>query len=120
MGDMQGRRLAAMFAVGALGLLLARTAAFAQRGFRTLKGTVTDRHHEPLKGAVVQLQNEQTGAVVSYLTDRQGSYSFKRLLQDDDYKVWATYRGGKSRSREISHFDSKPDKVIALTIRLNN
>ena len=78
-----------------------------------------DRHHEPLKGAVVQLQNEQTGAVMSYLTDRQGSYSFKRLLQDDDYKVWATFRGDKSRSREISHFDSKPDKVIALTIRLD-
>ena len=100
------------------GLLTGGATAYGQRGMRTLKGKVTDRHHEPLRGAIVQVENEQTGAVASYITDRQGSYSFKHLSQNDDYKVWATYRSQRSGSREITHFDSKPEKVIGLTIKL--
>lgn len=106
-----------LFAVLALPLLGGR-ALHAQTSLRTLHGTVTDRHHEPLRGAIVQVQNEATGSVVSFLTDRQGTYNFKRLSPQDDYRIWATYKGQKSRSREMSHFDSKPDKLIAFTIRL--
>jgi hypothetical protein len=109
-----------VFGIVSFGLLTGGTTSYAQRGTRTLRGTVTDRHHEPLKGAVVQAQNEQTGAVTSYITDRQGSYSFKHMSQNDDYKVWATYRRQRSSSREISHFDSKPEKVIGLTIKLED
>src|ERR1700677_1099502 len=46
---------------------------------RNLTGTVHDRHHEPLKGAVVEIENENTKSVLSYITDRNGRYSFKRI-----------------------------------------
>ena len=85
---------------------------------RTLTGTVQDHHHEPLKGAIVQVQVEDTENVVSYITDANGQFSFKRLSWNVDYKVWVTYRGQKSHSQEMSHFDSKPAKVIHFVIEL--
>jgi hypothetical protein len=51
----------------------AASAMAAQPTGRTLTGTVTDRHREPLAGAVVQVHSETTLSVVSYITDRSGS-----------------------------------------------
>lgn len=106
-----------LFALSAA--LLTPLSVDAQPSQRTLTGTVTDGHREPLKGAIVQVEDEQTGRVASYLTEVDGSYRFKRLSSADDYKVWATYRGHKSRSREMSHFDSSQAKTIPLRIRLD-
>ena len=86
---------------------------------RTVTGMVEDRQHEPLKGAVVQIESETTNSIVSYITDAAGHFSFKRLSSEDDYKVWATYREHRSQTREISHFDSKSDKSVELTIVLD-
>jgi hypothetical protein len=89
--------------------------AFAQPAQRSLSGTVTDPHHEPLKGAVVQLHNDVTDTVVSYITGRSGHYQFLHL-SNDDYHVWAKFRDHKSKAREFSTFDSHPSKVINLTV----
>ena len=91
----------------------------AQTGFRNLTGTVTDKSHEPLKGAVVQLHNDVSGSTISFLSTATGTFDFKRLNANDDYSVWATYRGKKSKVESMSRFDSKADKVIAFVIELD-
>ena len=91
----------------------------AQAGFRTLTGTVTDRQHEPLAGAVVQLHNEVTGATISYLSTSNGTFDFKRLSPNEDFTFWATYRGHKSKVETMSRFDSKAGKAVVLEITLD-
>jgi hypothetical protein len=95
------------------------TAAPAQDQPRRLTGTVTDPQHEPLAGAVVQLHDDTTDSVVSYITDRTGSYRFTRVSPQDDFHVWAKFRGRTSRRRSISKFDSKPNRTIALVVKLD-
>ena len=85
---------------------------------RTVSGTVMDRHHEPLAGAIVQVHSETTLSVASYITDRNGQYVFKHLSSDDSYNVFATYRGVRSKERRLSKFDSKPDRQFRLVIKL--
>ncbi len=103
----------------AVALLASGQAGAGQDAPRTLTGTVEDASHEPLRGAVVQLQMENTTNVVSWITDASGHFSFKRLSYSADYQVWATFRGKKSKTVEMSHFDSKPDKAVTLMIRLD-
>jgi len=101
-------------------LCIAFTAAIstaAQPTPRNLTGTVTDRHHEPLAGAIVQVHDEATDAVISYITPRTGRYTFLRLSSDDDYTVFATYRGMHSKTRRLSKFDSNATREIRLVIK---
>lgn len=93
-------------------------AASAQQMGRTVSGRVTDRHREPLAGAVVQVHSETTLSVVSYITGRDGDYIFKHLSPDDDYNVVAVYRGYRSKARRLSKFDSKTDRVYRLVIKM--
>lgn len=106
-----GRALAYVILAGTLPLA-------AQQAGRTLTGTVTDRHREPLAGAIVQVHSETTLSVVSYITGRNGEYVFKHLSPEDDYDVFATYRGYRSKPRRLSKFDSRLDRDFHLVIRL--
>lgn len=85
---------------------------------RTVSGRVTDRHREPLAGAIVMVHNQDTLSVISYITGRDGEYEFKHLLPDDNYEVFATYRGVRSKSRRMSKFDSKIERRFTLVITL--
>ena len=105
-----------------LGLILGAAlfvaiSASAQPTPRNLTGTVTDRHREPLSGAIVQIHDEATDAVISYITPRTGRYTFLRLSSEDDYTVFATYRGLHSKTRRLSKFDSQTTRDIRLVIR---
>ena len=100
------------------GMVWSGRAAPAQQMGRTVSGRVTDRHHEPLAGAVVQVHSETTLSVVSYITNRNGDYIFKHLSPDDDYNVFAVYRGYRSKARRLSKFDSKTDRVFRLVIKM--
>ena len=84
---------------------------------RTLSGTVSDTSHEPLRGAIVQLQNPANNSVETYLTDAAGHYIFKRLEGDTDYNVWVIFRGRHTPTRSISKFDSHLAKTIDFTIK---
>ena len=98
----------------------------SQPSVRTLSGTVTDTGHEPIRGAIVQLRNQNSNQMLTYLTDANGRYSFKRLNGNADYDVHVIYRGRHSPSRSISKFDSHMSKVIdftsanLLSLRRNN
>ena len=112
-------------ALGLLLSLLPMSATPAQplqmggHSVRTLTGTVTDPHHEPLKGAVIKLQVGDTSNITTYITGPDGRYIFKRLDGNVDYKVWATFRGIKSRERELDKFNSKKNPEIDLMIDLH-
>jgi len=85
---------------------------------RTITGTVTDGGHEPLRGAVVQIETEGTMTIQSFVTDERGIYHFRNLNPDADYQVWATFRGVHSKHENISKFDHKADREIPLKIEL--
>jgi hypothetical protein len=93
-------------------------AAHAQNPPRRLTGTVTDPQHEPLANAIVQLHDDTTDSVVSYITDRTGRYKFSRVSPQDDFHIWAKFRDHTSRRRSISKFDTKPNRTIPLVVRL--
>ena len=85
---------------------------------RTITGTVHDGSNEPLRGAIVQMETEGTMAIQSYVTDERGLYHFRNLSSETDYQVWATFRGHSSKHHDISKFDKKTDRDIALVIDL--
>jgi hypothetical protein len=99
-------------------LLAASYPLQAQNELRRLTGTVTDPQHEPLAGAVVQLHDDNTDTVISYITNRTGRYTFQRIAREDDYHLWANFRGHKSRPHSLSKFDAKADRTILLVVRL--
>lgn len=105
-------------AVFAAALLFYSALSPAQNTFRTLSGSVTDQHHEPLSGAVVEVQNDGDKTVMSYITDKAGHYEFRRLSGGTDYNVWATYRQHRSGSHYLSKFNSKMTPVVDLTVKL--
>lgn len=88
-----------------------------QATVRTLTGTVSDPSHEPIRGAVVELRNESSRELISYITETNGSYDFKRLDGNADYVVWVVFRGRHSSTHTISKFDSHMAKVINFTVR---
>lgn len=93
--------------------------SIGQIGIRNLAGTVRDRQHEPLCGALVQVENGVTMGVVSYITNRDGKYTFKRLDEDTDYRLWVNFRGAKSKVRKLSQFDTNEPKIIDFTFNLH-
>lgn len=109
------RLLIILTAVG--GLFFITTLYPAQMTERSLTGTVTDGHKEPLKGAVVEIENGVTSGVVSYITGPDGQYTFKRLEGQTDYRLWVRFRGQQSEVRTMSKFDSDKPKVIDFVIR---
>ncbi|WP_176441627.1 carboxypeptidase-like regulatory domain-containing protein [Granulicella rosea] len=107
-------------AAGSLTLLFLWSAlAVGQMTTRDLSGSVTDRQHEPLRGAVVQVQNGATMGVVSYITNRDGKYSFKRLDGETDYLLWVNFRGQKSKVRKLSQFDNDRPKTVDFVLDLH-
>jgi len=100
-------------------LLLWSSLAIGQMGTRNLSGTITDHQHEPLSGAVVEVENGVTMGVVSYITNRDGKYTFKRLDGDTDYRLWVNFRGTKSRVRKLSQFDTNRPKIINFVLNLH-
>ncbi len=84
--------------------------------FRDLSGTVTDPGHEPLRGAIIQLEADGSHEVLTYITEADGRYHFKRLSGETNYRVWVVFRKRNSKSHEISRFDDHMDKVINFTI----
>ncbi len=109
-----------------LGLLLgwASMTAWAQKkpkeeetGVRSVEGVVTDPEGNPVEGAVVQLKNTKTLQVRSYITGKNGTYSFHGLSQNVDYELKAEHQGRSSDVRTLSVFDSRRKAVINLRLK---
>lgn len=119
--------LAAALGIGlALGLVaglsapsaLAATAPVSKHvpKLRTVEGMVKDKSGDPVHGAVVYLQDTKSLAVRSYLSDAQGRFHFRELSMDADFDLWAELQGKRSKTRGISHFNSKNDLDYTLKV----
>ena len=93
--------------------------AHAQSDLREISGAVVDEHREPLSGAVVYLENEETQAVITYVTDRTGHYAFRRVSGAIDFQLWASFRGTLTKKHQLSKFDSAHEKKIELIVHLH-
>jgi len=83
---------------------------------RTLRGTVTN-DGEPMKGAVVQLENCATLEVRSYFTQQDGQYHFSGLRYGVDYQVWARRGDRQSGKMILSQFNEKSTVRIELILK---
>ena len=81
---------------------------------RVLSGVVKDDAGKPVKDAVVYLKDLRTQSVKSCFTGEDGSYRFVQLTATTDYEVWAESAGRKSKTRNISSFDTKSQFTIDL------
>ena len=82
-----------------------------------IAGVVTDKRGNELPKAAVQLENQRTMSVESYITGADGRFRFHGLLADVDYSVRAKYRDHWSNRHFISKFDSaKKNHEIHLII----
>ncbi len=93
-------------------------AQYTRTPLRNITGSVTDASHEPIRGAVVQMETAGTLAIKSYVTDEKGTYQFRNVPPDSDYTLWAMFRGNRSKTYNISKFDKQADRVIPITIVL--
>ena len=99
-----------------LTLLCVAALVLAAQATRSVKGIVCDQNGNPLKGAVVQLQNTRTLWIRSCISQRDGSYQFQRLNRDVDYELRASYHQASSRVKTLSMFDERPVAFINLRI----
>lgn len=83
---------------------------------RLVQGTVTDAQGNPAVGAVVQLKNNKTLQVRSFITQENGTYQFHGLDPNVDYSLKADYQGASSASKTLSSFDSRKEPVINLKV----
>jgi hypothetical protein len=88
----------------------------AESHWRDVNGVVTDKQGNPLGKAVVQLKNDVTLSVRSYITGINGQYRFVRVRTDMDYTLRARYKRWWSRPRHASRFDSANRRGIRLVI----
>ncbi len=84
--------------------------------FREVSGKVVDAHHQPVKGAVVKIENEASEAIMSYVTDADGYFHFKHVSANDDFKVWASLNGMSTKKHELSKFNSKEAPFLTLEL----
>jgi hypothetical protein len=106
--------LSAVVLAGFIGI----SAQITRNPLRSVSGSVKDGTNEPLRGVVVQIEAEDTLVIQSYVTDEHGTYHFRNLRPDSDYRIWATFRGHRSKTHEMSKFDHKLDREIHLSIDL--
>ena len=99
-------------------LVLLSADSFAQEA-RAVRGTVTDERGQALVGAIVQLRDNATLQIRSYITQSDGEYHFEQLSTDVTYKVQAIYKGTYGRSRAVSKFSSRALVTIHLVIDLS-
>ncbi len=81
--------------------------AQAQTVAKTIEGKVLDSGTKPLPGGIIYLQDQKTNVVKTFIATGDGSYRFGQLPADTDYKIWAEYKGEKSKDKLISSFDTK-------------
>lgn len=102
----------------ALVVMMTRGTLGAQEQARTVHGVVTDGRKQPLEHAAVQIENNWTLVIRSYITQADGKYHFAGLNPDVNYTLTAEYDGIRSASRTLSKFDSHRNRKIDLTIHL--
>ena len=82
---------------------------------RSVQGTVVDKEDKPVVGAIVQLKDDRTLQMRSYITKADGEYHFSSLKIDDDYEVEARNNHFTSGPKKISIFDNR--KIVIQNLK---
>jgi len=86
---------------------------------RTIEGLVCSKEGVPIEGAVVYLQDTKSLAVKSYLSDAAGHFHFRQLSMSADFDLWAELNGTRSKTKNISQFNSKTDLDYKLELSIS-
>ena len=87
-------------------LFMPAAAAHAQTLVKSVEGKVLSTDAAPLAGAIIYLQDEKTNVIRTLIATADGGYRFAQLPSDTDYKIWAEYKGKKSKEHLVSSFDT--------------
>jgi hypothetical protein len=83
---------------------------------KTISGQVLDTSSRGIMGASVLLTDIQTHKTDAIYSGPEGNYNFSGLNIYHDYEVQARYRGLKSKTRQVSSMDPRPQIVVNLTL----
>lgn len=83
---------------------------------RIVQGTVYDPDDKFVNGAVVQLKDQRSLQVRSFITQDNGAYHFSGLKIDNDYQMKADYNGMTSGWKTLSVFDTRKEPIINLKL----
>lgn len=83
---------------------------------RSVQGAVEDLSGNVAEGAVVQLKNTKSLQVRSFITQKEGTYTFLGLSKDVDYELKADFHGGSSPVRTLSVYDTRKKAIINLKV----
>ncbi len=86
------------------------------RSVRTLAGEVRLADDTLVEGAVVQVKNLKTLQIRSFITLKDGKYSFQNLSSSVDYEVRANWKENSSPKRMLTVYDTRLDAVINLKL----
>jgi hypothetical protein len=83
---------------------------------RIAEGKVVNKSGVAIAGAVVYLKDSRSNGVKTYIADDGGNFRFGELSQNTDYELWAESNGARSKSKEISSFDSANNLHFTLKV----
>lgn len=90
--------------------------AQSDTGTRSVDGRVLDQSGKVVVGAVVQIEDQKTLQVRSFITQEAGTYHFVGLSRNSDYELSASNDGTSSRSKALRSLDGRKKVVIDLII----
>ena len=86
-------------------------------GTRSVQGLVLDQSGKAVFGAVVQIEDQKTLQVRSFITQEAGTYHFIGLSTNSDYKLTASKEGATTPSKVLRSLDSRKKAVIDLVLK---
>lgn len=84
---------------------------------RMVQGVVSDNGGAPVAKAVVQLKDNKTLQVRSFVTQDDGAYHFAGLSTNVDYELKAERDGASSGTKNVSVFDSRKSVQVNLKLK---
>jgi hypothetical protein len=112
---MQAERFIRLFHLVVIWLVTVAVAAGAEPW--TIRGTVVDENDNPVKGAIVKIENKARLYIRSYITQEDGSFHFSGLNRNIDYSVRARKNKQWSSRTYLSRFRSRDEPTITLRLR---
>jgi hypothetical protein len=85
---------------------------------RDLSGKVVDSSGQAIEGALVTLTDTKTNAKTTFITKKDGRFSFDDLSLVVDYRLQARYKDAQTEPRSISQYDPNTRIVRILQIDL--
>jgi carboxypeptidase family protein len=83
--------------------------------YRRVHGVVKDEQGNPVRNALVNLTNLKTKETLTFVTKKDGTYSFDDLSRTEDYELVASFNSKKTPVKKLSHFDPQSTTMRILS-----